>query len=505
MSTKSPEKFGELLTEGVKRIQIRESGKNLSHIEDELAFSIGRDRGASTIKYWRNRHIPAKEGEVKALAMEIVQRDGGDQKWLCEFLAAAGLPEEADELIAQLFPQTETAKIEPQIQQQTGLQQIQPETTAIDESVWQTRVIEAIAQPVKKATPLHGLQITGWVGLFSILVWVIQPLRMWQLDGLQLTILTITFILAPVFVTWLTLPSLWYKSERDNLMARLSYAAAGFNIASTFLIMGIFFYPAFTVSLIPAPMLWLLPAVSLMVSHIWLMNFNRKWKPHGVDGYVLAVCSIISPMIIFSLQRADAFASRNLLGVFIFALIGVLIMSQKNKNPDFLPDIVTIALVGIILPLAGFTLIVLEGVKQGDEFGWLTSSTAVLYFTSIVLLAVTISLRQSTDISMGSLAYFALVSNALYFSYELDRLYIVLIIIVVALFGGLYLRNKPYFRFQIHLSGFIFILITIISSIIARRFPAQLYISSIFLVVSTILNTTFAYRKIPNRLTLPKQ
>ena len=73
---RSPQKFGQLLTEAVYKIRIAESKtikKTISLIQDELGYSLGRE-GGSCIEYWRKGNIPASLDDVLNLAGELASR-----------------------------------------------------------------------------------------------------------------------------------------------------------------------------------------------------------------------------------------------------------------------------------------------------------------------------------------------------------------------------------------------------------------------------------------------
>ena len=47
-----PEKFAQLLSEGIHRVRIYES-KAIQIVQDEIGYALGRE-GGSAIEYWRN-------------------------------------------------------------------------------------------------------------------------------------------------------------------------------------------------------------------------------------------------------------------------------------------------------------------------------------------------------------------------------------------------------------------------------------------------------------------
>jgi hypothetical protein len=97
----SAEKFAQLLTEGVRRIAIEED-KNISVIQDELGYLLGRE-GRSAIDYWRRGFIPSNLSDVETLAREIVKRGHLEPEWLRQFLDSTDYPN-PENLCAELFP-----------------------------------------------------------------------------------------------------------------------------------------------------------------------------------------------------------------------------------------------------------------------------------------------------------------------------------------------------------------------------------------------------------------
>src|SRR5512135_605666 len=76
----SPQRFAQLLTEGIYHIRQRES-KQIQVVQDELGYALGRT-GGSVIEYWRKGHLPATHQDVEDLARELVRRGGLDEAWL---------------------------------------------------------------------------------------------------------------------------------------------------------------------------------------------------------------------------------------------------------------------------------------------------------------------------------------------------------------------------------------------------------------------------------------
>ena len=96
----SPEKFAQLLTEGIHRVRLCE-GKSVQIVQDELGYALGRE-GGSALEYWRKGHVPPRLAEVEQLARELVRRGRLDQRWIEHFLRSAGHTTSAT-LCAELF------------------------------------------------------------------------------------------------------------------------------------------------------------------------------------------------------------------------------------------------------------------------------------------------------------------------------------------------------------------------------------------------------------------
>jgi tetratricopeptide (TPR) repeat protein len=99
----SPERFAQLLTQGIQRIRARE-GKPIRVIQDELGYELGREGGAA-VEHWRKGRLPPHLADVEQLARAIVKRGILDRAWLEEFLQSAGHPLPAI-VSAELFPAT---------------------------------------------------------------------------------------------------------------------------------------------------------------------------------------------------------------------------------------------------------------------------------------------------------------------------------------------------------------------------------------------------------------
>lgn len=103
--TTSPERFAQLLTEGIHRIRIEER-KSIRVIQDDLGYGLGRE-GGSVIEHWRKGRLPPHLSDVEQLARAIVTRGLLDQLWLDAFLRSAGHPAPAL-LVGELFPKRAT-------------------------------------------------------------------------------------------------------------------------------------------------------------------------------------------------------------------------------------------------------------------------------------------------------------------------------------------------------------------------------------------------------------
>ncbi|HQF69822.1 MAG TPA: ATP-binding protein [Promineifilum sp.] len=110
--TTSPEQFAYWLDRAVYLIKAKER-KNLSVIEDELAFALGRDKGGEpTIRYWRRGNVPADIQDLEQLATLLAQRGGLDRESCKHFLLAGGHPTPTT-IVARLFPQMASATPRP--------------------------------------------------------------------------------------------------------------------------------------------------------------------------------------------------------------------------------------------------------------------------------------------------------------------------------------------------------------------------------------------------------
>ena len=101
MNTSSAANFSSLLTQAVRTIAIQED-KLIAIVQDEIGHAIGREKGGSSIEYWRKGHIPANPDEVIKLAQELVKRRGLDEEECAHFLRSAGILD-SSQLISSLF------------------------------------------------------------------------------------------------------------------------------------------------------------------------------------------------------------------------------------------------------------------------------------------------------------------------------------------------------------------------------------------------------------------
>ncbi len=107
---RSPEKFAQMLTEGIYKITFREA-KTLKAVQDELGYSLGKKGGAS-IEYWRKGNMPSKLLDLEELARQIVTRGSFTRDWLEEFLHYTDHPAPAS-LCNKLFPQLQVNESHP--------------------------------------------------------------------------------------------------------------------------------------------------------------------------------------------------------------------------------------------------------------------------------------------------------------------------------------------------------------------------------------------------------
>lgn len=78
--------FGELLTKGILAIKSEER-KNISLIQEELEYAIGREVVGSSIAYWRKGNVPTKKDEFDVLIHEIERRGKMSEEWVVEIYA----------------------------------------------------------------------------------------------------------------------------------------------------------------------------------------------------------------------------------------------------------------------------------------------------------------------------------------------------------------------------------------------------------------------------------
>jgi len=105
-----PEKFAQLLSEGIHRVRIAEF-KAIQIVQDELGHALGRD-GGSALEYWRKGHVPGQLAELETLAREIVRRGHLERAWLEKFLQSAGHPK-PERLCTELFGPADAVKQTP--------------------------------------------------------------------------------------------------------------------------------------------------------------------------------------------------------------------------------------------------------------------------------------------------------------------------------------------------------------------------------------------------------
>lgn len=114
----NPQKFAELLTEGVHRVRINES-KSVQIVQDELGYMLGRE-GGSAVEYWRKGHIPPKLGDVEQLGRSLAVRGRLERSWLESFLACAEHPA-PDRVGDEVFGLDGQASVAPRPSLQTPL------------------------------------------------------------------------------------------------------------------------------------------------------------------------------------------------------------------------------------------------------------------------------------------------------------------------------------------------------------------------------------------------
>lgn len=107
-----PKEFGQLLTEAVRHIELRES-KSIQIVQDELGYALDRESGGSAIEYWRKGHVPAKRFDVERLARIIAERTKLGRDWLLRFLRCAG-HDEPEPLLDEIAPLTEMPRVRPE-------------------------------------------------------------------------------------------------------------------------------------------------------------------------------------------------------------------------------------------------------------------------------------------------------------------------------------------------------------------------------------------------------
>ncbi len=89
---RDPKKFGRLLKTAVRKIALL-SNKNISVVQDELGYALGRETGGASIQFWERGNIPAKKRDVEKLKQELLKRQGLSQQEVVLFSYYAGFPE----------------------------------------------------------------------------------------------------------------------------------------------------------------------------------------------------------------------------------------------------------------------------------------------------------------------------------------------------------------------------------------------------------------------------
>jgi hypothetical protein len=86
----NPKRFGQLLKVAVRKIALLEN-KNISLVQDELGYHLGRDSGGVPIQFWERGHIPPQPEEVEKLVQTLRQRNGLSPDEGRQLYQAAGL------------------------------------------------------------------------------------------------------------------------------------------------------------------------------------------------------------------------------------------------------------------------------------------------------------------------------------------------------------------------------------------------------------------------------
>jgi hypothetical protein len=92
----NPKKFGKLLKMAVRKVALLEN-KNISVVQDELGFALGRDTGGASIQFWERGNVPAQADDVIKLKQELLQQGGLTAAEGVQFSACAGLSELEEE------------------------------------------------------------------------------------------------------------------------------------------------------------------------------------------------------------------------------------------------------------------------------------------------------------------------------------------------------------------------------------------------------------------------
>lgn len=111
----SPHTFADLLTEAIYTIKAH-TEKNISVIQDELGYALGRE-GGSFIAFLRKGNVPSLVQDVEQLAFELVQRGGLERATCLRLLFSADHPD-AKALAAQWFSsETDVYAARPAVEQ----------------------------------------------------------------------------------------------------------------------------------------------------------------------------------------------------------------------------------------------------------------------------------------------------------------------------------------------------------------------------------------------------
>lgn len=107
-----PERFANLLTDSIYAIRSH-TRQDLTTIQDELGYALGRETGGSAIIYWRRGNVPAELTELEVLTKELVARRGLNQQDCREFLRVGGHPVPEQVMARFVWPDMRDAPVEP--------------------------------------------------------------------------------------------------------------------------------------------------------------------------------------------------------------------------------------------------------------------------------------------------------------------------------------------------------------------------------------------------------